>query len=336
MPLPLSILDQSPVVSGSAPRDAVTATIDLAGAADRLGYERFWLAEHHSMPGLADSSPELLLARISATTSRIRLGTGGIMLPHYSAYKVAENFRMLEALAPGRIDIGVGRAPGGTRMVSAALGSRDADDFPRQVIDTIGWLRGTLADAHQFASLVAMPSGEGSPEPWILGSSEYGAQLAADLGLPYVYAHFISGNAPGITALYRRHFRATSLGSQPRLMIATAAISAPTDDEAQELFLPAALWRARILRGLSSPVPSLAEARGHAWDPGEFESAKRSRRVAVGEPGKVRELLETLAEDHGADEAMIVTILPEYALRLRSYELIANAFVPRALETATV
>jgi luciferase family oxidoreductase group 1 len=326
MSLTLSILDQSPIVSGCTPRDAVNATIELASAAERLGYARFWLSEHHAMSGLADASPEILLARLSASTSTIRLGTGGIMLPHYSAFKVAENFRMLEALAPGRIDIGLGRAPGGTRLVSHALESRDASNFPRQVIDVIGWLRGTLPAAHPFASLVAMPSGEGAPMPWILGSSEEGALLAADLGLPYVYAHFISGDGPGITQAYRRRFRATSLGSEPRVMIATTAIVAPTDEEARELALPLALWRARILRGISSPIPTVEETRAHAWEPGELESAHRSRRVTVGDPLAVRGRLETLAEAHGADEAMIVTIVPDYALRLRSYELLAEAF----------
>jgi luciferase family oxidoreductase group 1 len=326
MSLRLSVLDQSPVIAGGTPRDAVLATLELAIAAERLGYDRFWLAEHHAMQGLADASPEILLARLTATTSRIRLGTGGIMLPHYSAFKVAESFRMLEALAPGRIDIGLGRAPGGTRLASAALESRDASEFPRQIIDLVGFLRASLAPGHPLASLVAMPSGDGAPEPWILGSSEEGASIAASLGLPYVYAHFITGDAPGIPRLYRRQFRATSLGSEPRVMIATAAIAAPTDDEAQELYAPLVLWRARILRGISTPVPTLAQTRAHDWEPGEFASAQRSRRVAVGDPATVRERIETLAAEHVADEAMLVTIVPDYAARLRSYALIAEAF----------
>ena len=332
-PLPLSILDQSPIVAGAIPRDAVAATIELASLADRSGYARYWLAEHHSMNGLADSSPEVLLGRLSASTSRIRLGTGGIMLPHYSAYKVAENFRMLEALAPGRIDIGLGRAPGGARIVHAALESRDPGEFARQVVDTIGWLRGTLPASHPLASVVAMPSGEGAPEPWILGSSEYGAMLAADLGLPFCYAHFITGDGPNITHLYRERFTPTSLGSQPRVMIATHAIAASTDEEAQELYAALVLWRARILRGISTPIPSLEETRAHAWAPGEFASAQRSRRVAAGEPAMVRERLETLADEHAADEAMILTIVSRYADRLRSYELIAEEFAKVALTT---
>ena len=333
-PPELSILDQSPIVAGTSPRDAVTATIELASLADRLGYKRYWLAEHHSMSGLADSSPEILLARLSASTSRIRLGTGGIMLPHYSAYKVAENFRMLEALAPGRIDIGVGRAPGGARIVHAALESRDPGEFARQVVDTIGWLRGTLPASHPLSSVVAMPSGEdGAPEPWILGSSEYGAVLAADLGLPFCYAHFISGDGPNITRLYREQFTPTMLGSTPRVMVATHAIAARTQEEAHDRYAALVLWRARILRGISTPVPSLEETRAHVWAPGEFESAKRSRRVSVGDPATVRERLEALAVEHMADELMILTIVSEYADRLQSYELIANEFAKVAITT---
>ncbi len=328
MALPLSILDQSPIVSGTTPRAAVAATIELASVAERLGYDRFWLSEHHAMSGLADASPEILLARLTASTSRIRLGTGGIMLPHYSAFKVAETFRMLEALAPGRIDLGLGRAPGGAGIVNAALESRDPAEFPQQIADIVGWLRGTLPASHPFASVVAMPAGEGAPEPWILGSSEYGAMLAAELGLPYVFAHFIAGDAPRITALYRSRFRPTGFGSEPRVMLATAAIVAPTADEARELYAPLALWRAQLQRGISTPVPSVAAAREHAWAPGEYAAIVRARRVAVGDPATVRERLETLAAEHGADEAMIVTIMPDYAARVRSYELLADAFAP--------
>ena len=199
MSLPLSILDQSPIVAGAAPRDAVLATIALARRADELGYRRYWLAEHHAMPGLADASPEVLLARLTGETSRIRLGTGGIMLPHYSALKVAESFRMLEALAPGRIDLGIGRAPGGTGLVNAALESREVGSFPQQVRDVIDFLDGTTPAASPFAPLSAMPSGRSSPAVWLLGSSDYGALLAAQYGLPYAFAHFIGGDAAEVT-----------------------------------------------------------------------------------------------------------------------------------------
>ncbi|MEA2721470.1 MAG: hypothetical protein QOJ39_3334, partial [Candidatus Eremiobacteraeota bacterium] len=187
MALPLGILDQSPVLAGARPRDAVLATIALAREAERLGYDRYWLAEHHAMQGLADPAPEILLARITAETARIRVGTGGVLLPHYAALKVAEQFRMLDALAPGRIDLGIGRAPGGTQRVSMALESADVQRFPRQVSDVVGFLDGTLSEEHPFAKLVAMPSGETSPEVWLLGSSDYSAALAAEMGLPFAF-----------------------------------------------------------------------------------------------------------------------------------------------------
>src|SRR5665213_3231995 len=186
MALPLGILDQSPVLAGASPRDAVLATLALAREADRLGYHRY---------GLADPAPEILLARIAAETSRMRVGTGGVLLPHYAALKVAEQFRMLDTLAPGRIDLGIGRAPGGTQRVSMALESAEIHRFPRQVQDLVGFLDRTLEADHPFAKLVAMPSGETSPEVWLLGSSDYSAALAADLGLPFAFAHFISGDA---------------------------------------------------------------------------------------------------------------------------------------------
>ena len=207
MALPIGILDQSPVLAGARPRDAVLATVALARDAERLGYHRYWLAEHHAMRGLADPAPEILLAYLAAQTTRIRIGTGGVLLPHYAALKVAEQFRMLDALAPGRIDLGIGRAPGGSQRVSLALESAEIQRFPRQVSDVVGFLDGTLAEEHPFAKLVAMPGGDSSPEVWLLGSSDYSAALAAEMGLPFAFAHFISGDAAGVTRMYRRHFR---------------------------------------------------------------------------------------------------------------------------------
>jgi len=326
MPLALSILDQSPVVSGATPRDAVLATIELARRADELGYVRYWLAEHHAMRGLADAAPEVLLARLTAETSRIRLGSGGVMLPHYSAFKVAETFRMLDALAPGRIDLGVGRAPGGTGLVAAALETRDPSLFPQQIAETIGYLEDTTPASSEFASLPVMPAGTTAPELWVLGSSEYGALLAANMGLPYAYAHFIGGEATHIARAYRDRFRPNARMQQPRCIVATAAIVAPTDAEAEELALPLKLWRASIMRGHGGPIPSLAEARAYPWTPLERNQIERSRRIVTGSPVTVRAAIEQIAEAYGADEAMIVTITPDYATRLRSYELLADVF----------
>lgn len=283
------------------------------------------------MRGLADASPEVLLARLTAETSRIRLGTGGIMLPHYSAFKVAETFRMLEALAPGRIDLGIGRAPGGTSLVSAALESGDVASFPQQIADVIDYLDGTTPTASTFAPLTAMPSGRTSPDVWLLGSSEYGALLAAELGLPYTLAHFIAGDAPHVTLAYRQRFRPSARYPEPRVIVAAAAIVAPTDDEAEALTWPVALWRMRLFRGLSTPVPSIEETQQYPWTLRERSEVAQTRRVIAGSPATVSARIESLCAEHAADEAMIVTITPDYASRMRSYELLANAF---ALEKA--
>ena len=326
MSLPLSILDQSPVVADAQPADAVAATISLARRADQLGYRRYWLAEHHAMRGLADASPEVLLARLTAETRRIRLGTGGIMLPHYSALKVAESFRMLEALAPGRIDLGIGRAPGGSGLVSVALGSRDVASFPDQLAETLEFLDDATPAGSAFAPLVAVPSGTTSPEVWMLGSSEYGALLAAERGLPYAFAHFIGGNAPELVHAYRARYRPSARYPQPRAMLALGAIVAPTDEEAEALALPVALWRMRLFRGLPGPIPSLREAHEYPWTPLERHELARARRTVAGSPQSARRQIERIAAEHGADEAMIVTITPDYASRERSYALLADAF----------
>ena len=326
MSIPIGILDQSPIVSGATPADAIAASIALAKRAEQLGYTRYWLAEHHAMGGLADASPEVLLARLTAETSRIRLGTGGVMLPHYSALKVAETFRMLETLAPGRIDLGIGRAPGGTHLVSAALETRDVGRFPEQVIETIDYLDGTTPNSSPFASIVAMPSGRTSPDVFVLGSSQYGALLAAELGLPYTYAHFIGGDAVPILHMYRERFKASARYAKPYAMMALAAVAAPSDEEAEELTWPVALWRLRLFRGNSSPVPSLEQTAAYPWTPLERSEVAATRRIIAGSPESVRSAIEAKIAEHAADEALIVTIAPDYATRLRSYELIAHAF----------
>lgn len=333
MTLPLGILDQSPIVSGARPRDAVAATIALAGWADRRGFRRYWCAEHHSLPSLADASPEVLLARLTAETAQIRLGTGGIMLPHYSAFKIAETFRMLEALAPGRIDLGVGRAPGGTRLVSAALESGDAREFPAQILTTMGFLEGSR-DLGPFSALTAMPAGETAPEVWVLGSSDYGAMLAAELGLPYGYAQFIGGDDPAPARAYKAHFRPSARCPEPKLIVTLAALVAESDEEAERLVLPSLLQRLRRLRGIPGAFPSLAEAEAYPWTERERYEVAQTRRTYVGSAERVRAQLEGVAADYGADELMVVTLAPDYAARHRSYELLAAAFGLEAREPA--
>ena len=327
MALALGILDQSPITAGTQPREAVMQTLALAREAERLGYHRYWLAEHHAMRGLADPAPEVLLARLTAETSSMRIGTGGVLLPHYSAFKVAEQFRMLEALAPGRIDLGIGRAPGGSPRVSLALESRDVRAFANQVRDVVGHLDRTLAPDHPFAKLTAMPAGETSPEVWLLGSSDYGAALAAELGLPFAFAHFISGDTEAVTRTYRRHFRPSARLQEPHVILCVAALAAPTPEEAETLAATIDLWRLRIRRGIDQPVPSLDEARAYRYSADERDEVVHNRRrLALGAPGAVRAQIEALVHAHEADEAMLLTIAPDYAARLRSYALLADAF----------
>jgi luciferase family oxidoreductase group 1 len=233
---------------------------------------------------------------------------------------------MLEALAPGRIDLGIGRAPGGSGLVSAALQSRDVATFPQQIAEVIDYLDGTTPAGSPFAALSAMPSGRTSPDVWLLGSSDYGALLAAEMGLPYTLAHFIAGDAPELTHAYRARFRPSARCASPRVMIALGAIVAASDAEAEALTWPVALWRMRLLRGVSTPVPSVAETECYAWTPRERYEVEQTRRVIFGSPSTVRAKIETLVAEHAADEAMIVTITPDYASRLRSYELLAGAF----------
>jgi luciferase family oxidoreductase group 1 len=321
MPVPLSVLDQSPIVHGASPRDAVLATIALAKWAEKLGYARYWLAEHHAMPSLADSSPEVLLARLTGETKRIRLGSGGIMLPHYSAYKVAEVFSMLHALAPDRVDLGVGRAPGGGREVSIALRSGNALDFPNQIQEIQAYFAGE-------SRLVAQPSAETSPALWVLGSSDYGARLAAQLGLPYSFGQFIGGDYPEVTRMYRDQFQPSAQLQKPYVMVTIAAIIADTDEEADVLSLPSLLHRMRRLRGIIAPAPSLDEAIAYPWTEREKREIIESRNMVIGSPATARAKIEDVVERYAADEIMIVTIAPDYASRMRSYELLSEAFAP--------
>jgi len=323
MPVPLSILDQSPIVAGATPADAVAATIALASDAERLGYHRYWLAEHHAIASLADASPEVLLARLTGETERIRLGTGGIMLPHYSAFKIAESFRMLEALAPGRIDLGVGRAPGGTRQVSQALESRDPALFPQQIADVLAYMNPAGGDAR---ALVAQPAGATAPSMWLLGSSDYGALLAAKFGLPYTFAQFIGGDYPSVTRAYRDRFVPSAYADRPYVMVAVSAMVAPTDAEAERLALPVLLSWLRRLRGIVAPLPSLAEAEAYPWTPLERDEIVRSRNMIIGSPETVRTRIEAIVETYAADEIMVVTIAPDNASRTRAYALLAEAF----------
>ena len=326
----LSVLDQSPIVSGASARDAIRATIDLAVASERLGYHRYWLAEHHGLPGLADPCPEILLARIAAATSTLRVGTGGIMLPYYSAFKVAEVFRMLETLYPGRVDLGVGRAPGGDiRTAQAMTGGayRGAPEFADQIQEVVGYMSDSLPDAHPYRDVLVQPACDSVPEFWMLGSSDYGGALAAALGLHFAFAHFI--NAQGgdaVTRSYRAQFRASAELPQPYSMVAVLVICADTDAEAERLAGPIDLRRLQMEQGINAPIASTTEALAHRYTDAERARIRHHRlRAIIGSQATVREQLQALLERYQADEAIVVTITGDYASRLRSYELLADA-----------
>jgi luciferase family oxidoreductase group 1 len=324
----LSVLDQTPIAEGSTATEALANTLDLARECDALGYDRYWLAEHHASPGLAGAAPEALIGPVALATSRIRVGSGGIMLPHYSPFKVAETFALLSALAPGRIDLGVGRAPGSDQRTAYAL-QRDrsrrmpVDDFPNNLAETIAYLDGTMPADHPFAGLQdTLPTGGGAPEVWLLGSSQDSAIWAAEAGLPYCIADFINSDAVPLAQLYRARFRPGRIPA-PHVMVATWTIAAPTAAEAQRLALPSQMMFAHLLRGELIPVPSVARA--EAWAATQGPTSVRRRR-ALGSPGDVHAQLDEIASLYGADELMLVNILPDHAARVRSYALIAAEY----------
>jgi luciferase family oxidoreductase group 1 len=335
MTLALSILDQSTVASGRTPAEAIRETLALARLADGWGYRRYWLAEHHNSESHAGTAPEILIAAIAATTARIRIGSAGVMLPHYSALKVAEQFRVLEAIAPGRIDLGVGRAPGSDGRTAFALNpdaAQAGDRFPQQVIDLLGWLGEGLPEAHPFRAVSAQPDGPTRPEVWVLGSSDFGAQLAAYLGLPYCFAHFITdgrGSEPAM-ALYREGFRPhperpLRLGA-PRGALAVFALTAASDAEAWRLYKSRELWRLSRDRGVFPPLPSVEEAEAYAYSPEERARLDRQKaRAIVGAPERVAARLAELAAAHGVDEVAVLTPCHDPAARQASFRLLAEA-----------
>jgi len=331
MPLKLSVLDQSPVLSSGTPAQAVQATLELARRTEELGYHRYWLAEHHAIAALADPCPEVLLARLGAETRRMRIGTGGVLLPYYSAFKVAEVFRMLEALYPGRIDLGLGRAPGGDQRTAHAVAGGQfpsADDFPQRVWELVGHLDGTLPDDHPHRRVRVQPGGETAPEVWLLGSSDYSGLLAAQLGLRFAFAHFI--NAKGgdaVTRAYRERFQASAREATPAAIVCVFAICAQSDAEAERLAASIDLRRLHMALNLDTPVPTLEEAERHVYteEQKRYVLGQRERAV-IGGPEKCRRDLTALVERYGADELMLITITGDYATRLRSYELLAGAF----------
>lgn len=328
----LSVLDQSPVSEGSTGAQALRNSIDLAQYAEALGYERYWVAEHHGGPAVACASPEPLIGSIGAVTSRMRAGSGGVMLPHYSPLRVAESFSMLSGLYPGRVDLAVGRSAGTIDPALVFALQRDRrqaapDDFPAQLAELIGYLDDDMPADHPFAHLTQLPGRPELPDLWLLGSSAQSGIWAAELGLPYAFADFINPGGAEIMARYRQHFTPAKQRTAPKTIVAVWAICADTDDEARRLAASAAMMFTLLLRRQLIAIPPVEKAlRFLEQDAQSLGATPDRRRTIVGSPATVRAGIESVARDYAADEVMVVTITYDHAARKRSYELIADAF----------
>lgn len=328
----VSVLDQSTCAAGRSPGDAIQESLALARLCDELGYHRYWVSEHHSSDSIVGTAPEILMAAIAATTRRIRVGSAGVMLPHYSALKVAEQFRVLEGIAPGRIDLGVGRAPGTDGLTAYALNpqANAGEQFPQQVRDLQAWVSGNALPAeHPFQSIKAHPQGLTSPELWILGSSNYGAQLAAHFGLPYAYAYFF-GDGQGVEealALYRRHYQPSARYPLPQATICVWALLADSDEEARYLAHTREHWKINQQLGLRLPLLTPADAAAQPYTAAQQASLADMREKAlVGSPAQLIPRLQALAERLVLDELVVVTWTHDPAARRRSYQLLAAGF----------
>ncbi len=328
--VPLSVLDLAVVADGSDVGRALEQSIALAVAVEGLGYRRFWVAEHHNMPGIASSATAVLMGHIASATSSIRVGSGGIMLPNQAPLVVAEQFGTLEALHRGRIDLGIGRAPGTDQITALALrrsaDALSADDFPQQLGELMAFFAGGFPEKHPFRAITAVPGYGDEPEIWLLGSSGFSAQLAGMLGLPFSFAHhFSAANTLPALALYRSHFRPSATLAAPHAMVAVSVICAETDEQAQWLAGPSRLAFVRLRSGRPGRLPTPEEAAGHEYSPSEqlIIDGRTSGQI-VGGPETVRAGLATLVHETQADELMITAMIHGYDDRLRSYELVAD------------
>jgi luciferase family oxidoreductase group 1 len=330
--IPLSVLDLSPVTTATPGSLALRNSLDLAQLADRLGYTRYWVAEHHNLAHVGSSAPEIMIGQIAAVTSHIRVGSGGVMLPNHAPLMVAERFKVLEALYPGRIDLGLGRAPGTDPVTSYALRARqdqrEGDDFLERFQELLLLERGGFPEGHPFRKVHAVPTDVALPPIWLLGSSGYSAELAAAVGLGFAFAHhFADYDARSAMLSYREHFKPSAALAAPYAILGTAVIAADTDAEAERLAGSADLHYARRAKGEYLPLASPEEAAAYAYTPVDRERIARQRsRLVVGSIGRVKERLLGLLEATQADELMITTMVYDHGARRHSYELLARAF----------
>ena len=323
----LSILDVLPVRSGSTPLDAIGRAADLARLADRRGYTRLWFAEHHGMGGIASSSPDLMIAHVAPLTRRIRVGAGGVMLPNHVPLQVVERYRTLEALHPGRIDLGIGRAAGTDPLTARALRSVSGDQVGRLVAELLAFSHGDFPADHPYSRIGITPGGVELPPIWMLGSSGGSARLAGQIGAGYAFAgHFSQTPATPAVQAYRQAFEPSAAFPEPRVILALSVICADTDAEARELSSSVEVMFQRLRRGETGPLPSPAEARAAGWSPDASPAGPMGGLLIAGTPGHARERIEAAAAEAGADEVMVMTIVHDPEARLRSYELLADAF----------
>ena len=331
-PIPLSVLDLAPVGRGSTPADALHNSIALVQETERLGYRRHWVAEHHNMPGIASSSPAVLLAHLASVTSTIRVGSGGVMLPNHAALTIAEQFGMLEALHPGRIDLGIGRAPGTDPLTATALRRGPellgADDFPEQMTELMGFFDGALPEGHRYERITAVPARGYKPALWMLGSSTYGATAAAVLGLPYSFAyHFAPAMLDDALAAYRQSFRPSPELDAPYVMLGVSVICGESDEHAHRIAKPGQLAFLRLRQGRPDVYPSADEAAEYNFTPLERQFVEDwTRSHVIGDVATVRAGLDALVERTGVDELMVSTMAPSHDERVASYTRLADAF----------
>lgn len=330
--IPLSVLDLSVVTTATKPAAALRNSIDLAKHADRLGYTRYWLAEHHNLSSVASPSPDLMIGQIAAVTSRIRVGSGGVMLPNHAPLIVAERFKMLEALFPGRIDLGLGRAPGTDQATAHALRRRldirEGDDFLERLHELVLWETRDFPPGHPYNNVVAMPNDSPLPPIWLLGSSDFSSELAAQVGMGFAFAHhFASYDAAEAMTNYRAGFRPSAWRASPHAILAVAMVLADTDDEAERLASSMDLNRLRRDRGQYLPLPSVAEAIAYPYTERDRAMIARDRaKLFVGSGKTVMPKLESLIAATQADELMVMTATFDHEARKRSYALLAEAF----------
>jgi luciferase family oxidoreductase group 1 len=328
-----SILDLCPILSGEKPEDSLKHPAELARYGEQVGYKRFWMAEHHNMPGIGSSAPEILIAHVAQATRKIRVGSGGIMLPNHATLHIAEVFRTLEALYPGRIDLGIGRAPGsGSRAAAALRHTRNlsADDFPDELDDLLKWMTDELPQTHRYGGVSAVPINVHMPDLWILGSSDFGAMLAAEKGLPYAFAqHFSHLPALEILKLYHERFRPSRWLEAPRCMLGVHIICAETDELARDLAMSSDLsFSIFVQTGKSIPLPTVEEAKHYSYSADDWKQVRAgSMPKFVGSPETIQKSLSPYLKSGIVDELMILSMIHDQEARKNSYRLLSEIYL---------